>query len=269
MNPIRAVVISSVICAASVSHSDSVHYAILGPSGLADCTFATSGSYTVLASVDLSEPASALELSMPESCFGSVVTWAVPVSGDPNSLLTADFGGCVSGVVDLFTAQINVQGCCPSLLHGPVVIGPGQDSPPVLIGCGGERRFLIPPCSATSPSLLTPADGAIVSTTPDLSWSYQYGDYCQEGIGVAAFTILYGTDADNLDQSFEALDSQQATLPALDPYTQYYWRVRVDDDFAYYSGSMVNFSATRSFTTGGPVAIRTSTWGGVKTLYRE
>jgi hypothetical protein len=86
---------------------------------------------------------------------------------------------------------------------------------------------------------------------------------------VAAFTVLYGTDADHLDQPFEALDTRQATLPALDPHTQYYWRVRVDDGFASYSGTMVNFSPIRSFTTGPPLSIQPSTWGRVKSLYRE
>ena len=107
-----------------------------------------------------------------------------------------------------------------------------------------------------------------MSSTPQLSWDYRFGEYCEEGIGVPAFTILYGTDPNHLDRSFEALDSHDATLPNLDPATQYYWQVRVDDHFASYSGTMVNFSPVRGFTTGAPTSIHPSTWGRVKTLYR-
>ncbi|MEJ2721291.1 MAG: fibronectin type III domain-containing protein [bacterium] len=156
------------------------------------------------------------------------------------------------------------------MLHGPTDGGPSQTSPPVLIGCEGERRFLIPPCSATQPSLLTPADGATgVSPTPLMSWDYQYGDYCEEGIGLAIFTIYYGTDPGNLNQSFSTLDSDQGNLPMLEPYTQYFWRVRVWDDWAYYSGSMINFSETRSFTTAGTVPVERRTWGAVKSIYKD
>jgi hypothetical protein len=210
-----------------------------------------------------------LELSAPQWCGGPGISWNYPVSGDPNSLLWVDFGGCITGSVTLFTADFDVHGCCPALLNGPSTTGAGQDSPPVLIGCDDQPRFLIPPCSASSPLLLTPPDGAIdVSPTPFMSWSYDYGDYCQEGIGLATFTILYGTDPENLDQSLSTLDNRGGTLPTLQPGTQYFWRVRVLDDWAYYSGSMVNFSETRDFTTAGAVPTARTTWGEVKALYR-
>jgi hypothetical protein len=155
------------------------------------------------------------------------------------------------------------------LLNGPSS-GAGQDSPPVLIGCDDQPRFLIPPCSASNPLLLTPPDSALgVSLTPFMSWDYDYGDYCQEGLGLAIFTILYGTDPDNLDQSFCTLDTPWGTLPTLEPDTQYFWRVRVWDDWGYYSGSMVNFSETRSFTTRGDVPVGRTTWGEVKALYQK
>jgi hypothetical protein len=83
------------------------------------------------------------------------------------------------------------------------------------------------------------------------------------------FTVSYGTDATNLDHTLEALDSHSATLPTLQPHTQYFWQVGVRDDFAIYSGTMVNFSTVRSFTTSGQVATQASTWGRVKMLYRD
>ena len=273
MNTIRIITFLLMACIAltSVSRADSVQYTILGPNGLADCTFSSGpGSYTVFATLDLSAPAKAMEVSASQSCGGSGISWNYPVSGDPNSVLTVDFGGCIAGSVQLFTAQFDVFGCCPALLNGPITTGPSQTSPPVLIGCDDLRRFLIPPCSATSPLPLTPADGATgVSLTPFMSWDYQYGDYCQEGIGLAIFTIYYGIDPGNLDQTFSTLDSNQGTLPTLEPNIQYFWRVRVWDDWAYYSGSMINFSETRSFTTAGTVPIERTTWGTVKALYQN
>ncbi len=256
---------------ASVSFADSVQYVVLGPSGVADCTFSAGpGSYTVFANLELTAPAKALEVSAPQSCGGTGITWSYPVSGDPNTVLTVDFGGCISGTVPLFSAQFDVYGCCPMLLNGPIESGPSQTSPPVLIGCDDERRFLIPPCSAASPSLLTPANGQTgVSPTPFLSWDYQYIDYCQEGIGLAIFTIYYGTDPDNLDQSLCTLDTPQWTLPMLDFNTQYFWRIKVWDDWAYYAGSMINFSEIRSFTTAETVPVERTTWGVVKAFYQD
>ncbi|NIO29877.1 MAG: hypothetical protein GTO29_15135 [Candidatus Latescibacteria bacterium] len=266
-----AVVFLACTALVSVCHADSVIYVIFGPSGLADCTFSSgSGTYQVFATLNLSAPARALELSAPQWCSGPGIWWNYPASGDPNSLLTVDFGGCITGSVTLFSAEFYVDGCCPALLNGPIITPPTPDSPPILIGCDDQPRFLIPPCSATSPSLLTPTDGATdVSLTPFMSWNYAFGDYCQEGIGLPIFTIFYGTDPKNLDQSAGTLDSNQWTLPLLEPYTQYFWRVRILDDWAWYTGSMVNFSEIRNFTTGGTVPVERITWGAVKAFYQE
>jgi len=256
---------------ASVSFADSVQYLVLGPYGSADCTFsAGDGSYTVYAFLDLTTPAKALEVSAQQWCTGAGILWSYPVSGDPNTVLTVDFGGCISGTVQLFEAHFDVYGCCPMLLNGPRQSSPSQSSPPVLIGCDDERRYLIPPCSAMSPVLLTPAAGETgVSPTPLLSWDYQYTDYCQEGIGLAIFTIYYGTDPNNLDQSLGTLDTHQWTLPMLQFNTQYFWQVKVWDDWGYYTGSMINFSEIRSFTTGGTIPVEHTTWGAVKAFYKN
>lgn len=275
MKAIRTIFLLLVACTmvTSASHADSVSYLILGPTGLADCTFSDGpGSYTVIATLDLSSPAKAMEVSAPQRCgAGFGIDWNFPVSGDPNTVLTVDFEGCIAGSVQLYTAQFDVfVGCCPALLNGPVTAGPEQTSPPVLIGCDDVRRYLIPPCSASQPQLLTPADGATgVSLTPFMSWDYEYGDYCEEGIGLAIFTIHYGVDPGNLDHSYLALDAHQGTLPMLEPETQYFWRVRVLDDWAYYSGAIINYSVIRSFTTAGAIPIERTTWGAVKALYQD
>jgi hypothetical protein len=273
MNRMRifAVVILACVMLVSVSHADSVDYTIIGPGGLTDCTFSSgSGVYQVIATLNLSAPAKALQISAPQECGGPGISWNYPVTGDPSTVLTVDFGGCITGSVTLFTAEFDVYGCCPMLLNGPSSSGAGQDSPPVLIGCDDQPRFLIPPCSASSPLLLTPAAGETgVSVTPYISWDYSFGDYCQEGLGLPIFTILYGIDPENLDQSLGTLDTPGGTLPTLEEYTQYFWRVRVWDDWGYYSGSMVNFSEIRNFTTGEAVAAERTTWGEVKSFYKK
>jgi hypothetical protein len=252
----------------SDSRADSVNYVIIGPSGPSNCAFGETGSYTVTATLNLSAPAKSLQMSAPATCGGSGIMWNYAVSGDPNTVLTVDFGGCISGSVVLYTAQFDVNGCCPALLHGPIPVGPSEDTPPVLIGCDDTPRFLIPPCSANSPSLLSPANGATTSVAPLLSWDYAYGNYCEGGIGLSVFTIEYGTDSSNLDQEAEALDNHQWMLPSLVPETQYYWRVKVQDEFGVYTGTMTNYSEVRSFTTDSAVPVESSTWGAVKALYQ-
>lgn len=274
MRLMRAIAIVFVIVVAltSVCLADTVEYTILGNNGFDDCSFGNQpDTYSlVVATLHLSQPAKALQISAPDYCPGFNVSWSLPVSGDPNTLLTVDLGGCVSGSIQLFTASGTVADCCPALLNGPKVIGPSQDSPPVLIGCDDAPRYLIPPCSASEPQLLTPTDGEPVSTSPFMSWGYNlYGDFCLEGIGVPVFTVFYGTDPGNLDQSASWLESNQGTLTGLSPQTQYFWQVRIVDEFAWYTGSMVNYSAIQSFTTDAPVPVEQATWGAVKALYRE
>lgn len=265
-------VLIAVVAPGSVARADSVSYVIFDPLlQPADCTFGNGpGTYTVFVTLNLSAPAKALQCSAPPTCGGPGITWNYPVSGDPSSVLTVDFGGCISGSVTLFTAEFQVDNnCCPMLLNGPITIGPSQDSPPVLVGCDDTPRFLVPPCSANSPSLLTPPDGATTSLTPFMSWNYAFGDYCQEGIGLPIFTIFYGTNPSNLDQTLTTLETNEGTLPTLAPNTQYYWRVRIVDDFGWYTGSMVNFSPMWSFTTESTVQAEYTTWGAVKALFDE
>lgn len=106
----------------------------------------------------------------------------------------------------------------------------------------------------------------VADTAPDLELCLR--ELREEGIGVAAFTIEYGTDPSNLDQSLATLDNPFGMLPALVPETQYYWRVKVQDEFGAYTGTMTNFSEIRTFTTEGALPVEESTWGAVKALYQ-
>jgi hypothetical protein len=118
-----------VLAFASQAHADSVDYVIMGPSGLTDCRFLETGTYTVYALLNLTEPAKSLQLSAPTRCGGSGMTWNHPLSGSAGAILTVDFGECVSGTVSLFSAQFDVDmNCCPALLQGPIVSGPRENT---------------------------------------------------------------------------------------------------------------------------------------------
>lgn len=74
------------------ARADSTDYLILGPSGIADCTFGETGSYTITATLNLSAPAKSLQTSVFATCGGTGIAWNYPVSGDPLTVLTVDFG---------------------------------------------------------------------------------------------------------------------------------------------------------------------------------
>lgn len=266
MKQIAMLIVTLVL--ASGARADSVDYIILGPSGEADCRFREPGAYTVVALLNLTEPAKSLQFSAPTACGGPGFTWSQAASGDPNSTLTLDFGGCISGSIALFTAQFEVDGCCPALLHGPNAVHGAETTPPVLVGCDDTPRYLVPPCSTGQPSLMTPADGATTSVTPFMSWNHSFGDYCAETIGLPIFLVEYGTDPANLDQTYSANETPQLTLPTLAPETQYFWRVSVRDFYAVYAGTINNVSEMRSFTTASLVPVEAIKWSTVKVLYR-
>ena len=251
---------------ASGAHADTVDYLIIGPTGYTDCTFQETGAYTVVASLNLTEPAKSLQFSAPMWCGGPGFTWFQTASGDVNSMVTLDFGGCVLGSLTLYTAQFNVDHCCPALMQGPQA--GGETTPPILIGCDDTPRYVIPPCSTGEPMLTTPPDGATTSVTPLMSWTHSIGDYCAGLIGLTIFTVHYGTDPANLDQTYSANETPQLTLPTLAPGTQYFWQVSVWDDYAAYTGTRNNVSEIRSFTTNAAVSVEALRWSAVKVRYR-
>jgi hypothetical protein len=131
----------------AISRADSISYIIFGASG--SCDFRAGGSYTVIVTLNLSAPAASLKVREPYlPCDGSV-SWNYPITGGSGER-TVDFGGCISGSVTLLFAQFT-GGCCTKLLDGPWAPAPG--TPPVLIGCDNQPRFVIPPCSAPAPVL--------------------------------------------------------------------------------------------------------------------
>ena len=120
------------------------------------------------------------------------------------------------------------------------------------------------------PANLAPPDGAQeVSLTPTLSWSWEPPVGCPEGIGIVVFTVFLGTDAADLNEvGFCCNEGWPETVGPLEPDTEYFWRVRVVDEFWDCPGSHVAYSVIQSFATTAAVPARRATWGRIRQLYR-
>ena len=171
--------------------------------------------------------------------FGTAVPpcthiWVVP---DPASL----------------SGNIEVVDCASTVSYAPAFAG--------LVNCG--------PCGVKPPDNLLPAEGAAgVGLNPTVSWSWEEPTGCLEGVGYTQFTVYLGTDPGNLTQAGFVLTDTQVTVGPLQPFTLYYWQVKVVDEFWNCPGSNVAYSAVQSFTTEGVVPADQSTWGRIKSLYR-
>ena len=119
------------------------------------------------------------------------------------------------------------------------------------------------------PTNLVPADGAAdVSLMPTLSWTWEAPVGCPEGIGITVFTVFLGTDPENLSAVGPCCnEGWPETVGPLQPYTQYFWKVRVVDEFWDCPGTHEAFSVIQSFTTAAAVPSVPTTWGRVKHLY--
>jgi len=117
---------------------------------------------------------------------------------------------------------------------------------------------------------LVPADGAQnVTLSPSLSWTWEPQMGCPEGIGIVVFTVTLGTDPQSLSPAGLCCnEGWPQPVGPLEPGTQYFWQVKVVDEFRDCSGSHEALSAVQSFTTAGTVSARPPTWETVKRLYR-
>jgi hypothetical protein len=96
--------------------------------------------------------------------------------------------------------------------------------------------------------LISPPDGATnVSLTPSLVWNAGFSCYPHGGP-----TIYFGTDPDP-----PSIGCCWKLVGPLEPFTTYYWKVA--DPGA---------SSVWSFTTTDRVAVKPSTWGSIKAMYR-
>lgn len=174
----------------------------------------------------------------------------------------------VLAVITAGTAP-SAPGCCPFGLQ------PHEGAASVeLIGCESGvvpaawtlTAWAAGPGSACFPRFMPPPrdpyppDGAThVALDADLTWRVDRGMGCHD-LGQQVATVFFGTNASppGLDETgFQTIDPGE-----LQPETTYYWRISARDYGAYAS------SPVWSFTTTTGTAVRQSTWGHVKALYR-
>lgn len=119
------------------------------------------------------------------------------------------------------------------------------------------------------PTNLVPTDGAEdVSLMPTLSWTWEAPVGCPEGIGITVFTAFLGTDPEHSSEvGICCNEGSTETVGPLQADTQYFWKVRVVDEFWDCPGSHEAFSVIQSFTTAATVALVPTTWVRVKELY--
>lgn len=120
------------------------------------------------------------------------------------------------------------------------------------------------------PTNLVPADGTQnVALMPSLSWSWEPPTGCPEGIGIVVFTVYLGTDPQSLSPvGLCCNEGWPEAVGPLDPGIQYYWQVKVVDEFHDCPGSHEAVSAIQSFTTTATIPVGRPDWGRVKQLYR-
>jgi hypothetical protein len=122
--------------------------------------------------------------------------------------------------------------------------------PPGFSGCGAP----------TVPSNPSPPSGASnVSLSPQLSWESEPS--AGTGLGVFEMELYFGTSPNPPIVDYYAYPPHP--VGPLSPGTTYYWKIfSLVSDYGYSEGPVW------TFTTGGAVATRTTTWGSIKALYR-
>jgi hypothetical protein len=201
--------------------------------------------------------------------------WDYPAIGDAINGVAVSYGSCVGSPTHLGTVHFMDIGVstCEEVGVGPA---PGNfsvesyDCASVLKYPGGDIiRANCGLCGVRPPYNLLPADGTeAVSTSPTLSWSYDYPTGCVPGIGITIFTVFMGTEPDNLTEVSWVDGETELAVGPLQPGTTYYWQVSVYEDNYICPGERGDVSGVQSFTTEGPVPAKLTTWGRIKSLYR-
>jgi hypothetical protein len=264
------------------SAADEFYYEISGPGVVTGpCNYVdqiASGQFTWYLDgyFVFDQPTSSVRFAVPDEyvtdrvCPGAIQTalsFNYPWSGDPAVAVEVNFGGCVTGVVHVFTRSVQINDDCPL----GSIFGPRYPTPlaPTSTGCDAVERIVedVAMCTAP-PTNLMPADGATdISINPTMTCAWASPTHCPEGIGLTVFSVFLGTDPDNLEFAGWQ-DYGEVIVGPLQPYTTYYWRMRVVDDYWLCPGSEVAWSPIMSFTTAAPIATEERSWGSVKADYR-
>ena len=206
--------------------------------------------------------------------LGATLNGVYTTVGGPDTGIAFSFAGCLANeTIELMTLHYMMMGSidctevriiadangetgspeasdCNFDVHPAVVLNQGFMATNDNVSCGYS-----PP-----PRDPIPADGAtnVPVTLHEFEWNIDPpSSPCLMPLGSIVIQELYlGTDPD------PPLHSPWWSPLNLQPNTTYYWRV-VANNFGFVASSPV-----WSFTTENPSAVRTSTWGAVKALYR-
>lgn len=236
-----------------------------------DCPrFSTGGVVTVYIFADSQSGATRVAFSLPEPSASSGATYlaynvssAFAATGDIRAGIDVSFGSCESQVlVATVLYSLDGTGSCESLFLGahPTLGLTAWDcnGNPVPVQRGGAVTFNSG--SGTCPDNdaplgPSPPDGATdVPTSTQLGWS-PATEPCNS-LGTEFPSYYLGTT--NPPPIAGWPDDNPHPVGPLQPSTTYYWRV----------GSWGVLGPVWTFTTTGPNAVKASTWGGIKALYR-
>jgi hypothetical protein len=200
-------------------------------------------------------------------------SWAVGALGLSTTGVTLIYGSCDLAAVYLGSiTYLGTSAPCSQILFAPTPAAVSLDcgASPIAFGSNFVGSVNCP-CGVEPPYNMMPTDGAVgVSLSPTLSWSWDAPIGCPEGIGLTISTVFMGTDPGSLTEvGWIDWNSPPFSLNVgpLAPLTTYYWRIDVDD-FYWLCAENEASSAVQSFTTDGPVATESGTWGLIKALYR-
>ena len=218
-----------------------------------------------------------VSLSVPNPPYGTIYggQWNYPTTGDIATGIEFDLGGCVANP-DLGYLVVGVSGGAPDCQAWKVNDGAVVEdcegnvlpatTPLKLVSVNGAGcAFCCLECCASLPAYnLFPPDGATgLPLNLQLSWD---GTHSSPDPNAGCFVEI-GTDPDCANwASYEAdCDTQTFAPDFLEPHTTYYWRVVWTPDPARCHG----VSAPRSFRVDAPLESQASTWGRVKSMYRD
>jgi hypothetical protein len=213
----------------------------------------------------------------PPECMGSVTlvttNYYFPYVGDIETGVSLSLGDCLTGTITLASMWFvgaSVDSCCPYdiLPHISAVTGEieGLDCtgntviiessihtlrPVGMMGCGAP----------TVPSNPIPPDGAVNQPlTVMLDWESE--PTAGTNMGVFFANVYFGTDPDPSVELWNLNPPQQ--VGPLTPHTTYYWKVKsIVTDYGWTMGPLWTFS------TGAGVPVKQTTWGAIKSLYRD
>jgi hypothetical protein len=224
----------------------------------------------------LTAPAGKVRFTLPDPPGGVVLSaiWSFPVTGgDLVNGIELDLGCSGGGTVGTLTVLFSSTPLCSPWTTGDAEVEDCNGNlRPVevlasLVG-GGTCLGCFQHCMGLQPSNLFPPDAATdVPTNTTLTWE---GGVL--GDDYSNCWIRIGTTPDCSDAQLIAVpctEDHNIVLDFLQPATTYYWQASWQYIADGCSRGTNGISAVQSFTTEDPLAAEPTTWGRVKSIYRD